>query len=184
MNSILSDIITALIGTLTGAALAYWIALKQFKIQQESSDLRRRVDTALAFYDELTSDSFSKARTEASKILREHLMADSLNDFYGALSQEERRSILEVLSFFRRLQLVVEYGHIDNQMVIDLFSGEFIRWYFAWLDEIVPANWDTRKSIDKMNNWLKQNMSEEYEQKRIKAIEKRDQRIADFQQNG
>lgn len=180
-----SNLISNLAGTIIGALLAYWIARKQFRIQKDLEIQQQRVDMALAFYEELTSDDFSRARSEADKIFKEHRTASSLNDFYADLPEEKKQYIRMVTSYFRRLQLAIEYKRIDNQMVLDLLSGEFFWWYFMWLDKMTMNAWrDTRKSLDKMDEWLQNTMPKtDYEQLKESAIKRREKRLAELQSN-
>jgi len=182
MQEFIFNLISTVLGTVTGAILAYLFALRQFNIQKRVDEKQKRVDTALSFFEELTNDSFSQARSETSRVFKENISAVSLDDFYSALPEEKRQPIRKVLSFFRRLQLAIEYQRIDDQMAIDLFSGEFLHWYFKWFDKLIPMSWDTRKNIDKMNNWLQKNMPPiKYEQEKEKTLKLRESNVTETQ---
>jgi hypothetical protein len=181
-NEFYFNLFSTLLGTITGAYLAYKFTLKQFRTQKEIDDEQKRVDTALSFFEELTNDSFSQARSETGKIFKEQIRAVSLDDFYSTLPEEKKQPIRKVLSFFRRLQLAIEYRRIDKMMAVDLFSEEFIHWYFMWLDNLTPKDWDTRKNIDNLNNWLQKNMPKnKYEQNKEKALKRRETFVKEVQ---
>ncbi|MDQ1613195.1 MAG: hypothetical protein QOG00_3126 [Pyrinomonadaceae bacterium] len=181
-NQFFSNLLSTIIGTAGGAVLAYLFALRQFKKQMETEARKVCVDTALAFYQELSSHDFAQARSEANKILDPHLTASSLDDVWSSMSTEERRPVLTVLSYFRRLQLSIQYKRIDERMVLDLVSGEFFWWYFVWLDRLIPDDWETRRQIDKLDRWFHDNLSEsEYERKKSDALSRLEKRLKKFQ---
>jgi uncharacterized membrane protein YccC len=162
-----ADVISAFVGSVLGFLFAFII----FSLQARSEVRKMQVDTALAFYDELTSADFARARSEAAKVFEAHADAHNLNAFYLKLSAEKREPVQKVLSFFRRLHLVVAHGRIDREMAVDLFSGEFIRWYFRWLDKMVPNDWETRRRINGLHSWFEANMPRhEYDEKRNKVL--------------
>lgn len=174
------ELILNIFGVITGAVLAYLFALRQFRIQKESDNRQIQINTALDFFEELTSDDFSRARSEANKIFKAHIHATSLDDFY--YTEDIRQPIRKVLSFFRRLQLSIEYGRVDHEMAVDLFAGEFLQWYFMWLDKLVPPNWATRKNIDKLNQWYASKMDPVvYAEKKERAFQKKQNQLAKTQ---
>ncbi|MDQ1558331.1 MAG: hypothetical protein QOD32_1391 [Pyrinomonadaceae bacterium] len=181
-NQFFSNLISTIIGTATGALFAYWFALRQFKIQTETEARKVCVDTALAFYQELSSHDFAQARTEANKMLEPYLTASSLDDVWSSMSQEKRRPILTVLSYFRRLQLSIQYKRIDEEMVLDLVSEEFFWWYFVWFNRLIPDDWETRRQIDKLDRWFQDNMPPtEYDRKKSYALSRLEVRMKKFQ---
>lgn len=185
MSILLSEeLLSSLFGTIIGAILAYWIALRQFKIQKEAEIQQNQVETTLVFYQELTSNDFAIARAEARKLFEEHYTANSLNDFYSDLPEEKRKNIRIVNAYFRRLQLNTEYKQVNKQMVLDLLSEEFFWWYFTWLNEMIPEEWETRKNIDKLHYWFQNAMpSEKYEQSKRIAVKRREKYLSDLRSN-
>ena len=172
------ELLSGLIGTIIGAILAYIFAQKQFNIQKETDEQRMQLDTALAFLDEFVSDQFAQDRRRASKILRQHIKEENLDKFYPKLTDEQKQPIIRVLSFFRRLQLTIQFDRIDTQIVLELLSGEFIHWYYVYLKNLVPSNWSTKKHLIKLNDWLVENLDgDEYEYKKKKAEATRKKRI-------
>jgi len=171
VHNLLANLDLDVIIPLVTAVLGFLFAFILFRLQARSEVQKTRVDTALAFYDELTSADFARARSEATKVFEAHANAHNLNDFYSKLSAEEKEPVQKVLSFFRRLHLVVEHRRIDREMFLDSLSGEFIWWYFRWLCRMVPNDWETRKRINGLDSWLQSNMpKEEYERKRDKVL--------------
>jgi uncharacterized membrane-anchored protein YhcB (DUF1043 family) len=185
MNEFISNLISSLFGTVIGAILAYWIAVKQFKMQKEVEVQHKQVETTLAFYQELISNDFSNARADANELFEKHMATNnSLNNFYSNLPDGKVQSVRSVVSYFRRLQLAVEYKQVDKQIVLDLLSGEFLWWYFMWLDEVIPFEWDTRKNLDKMNNWLQSALpTTQYEQKRKVTLKNKEIRLSELRSN-
>ena len=185
MNILFSkELLSSLFGTIIGAILAYWIALRQFKIQKEAEIQQKQVETTLSFYQELTSNDFSFARVEARKIFDEHFTANSLDNFYWKLPEEKRKYIRMVIAYFRRLQLNIEYKQINKQMVLDLLLEEFFWWHFTWLDEMIPEEWEARKNIDKLHYWFQNAMpSEKYEHSKRVAIKRREKYLLDLRSN-
>ena len=171
--------ISNLFGTIIGGLLAYLIALSQFRIQSNSEAKQRRIDTAFDFHRELVSVELTQARGEANKLFTNYITARDLDDFYSSLPADEKRPIQMVLSFFRRLQLAVEYNRVDKDLVRELLSGEFLEWYHKWFDHIVPTRWDSRKQMDKLHEWIKQELSNtEYEWRRRDALESRNKLLS------
>ncbi|MCC5608186.1 hypothetical protein LC612_15665 [Nostoc sp. CHAB 5834] len=176
---LLFTFVSNIFGTIIGALLAYFIALSQFKVQSDSETKKNRVDTTFSFHEELISVEVSQARSETAKIFAAHITSSNLSEFYSSLSEDEKRPIRLVLSFFRRLQLAVEYSRIDEKIAVNLLSGEFLEWYHKWLDHLVPERWTTRVQIDKLNEWMKQSLSKaEYEQMKNDALESRHRLLA------
>ena len=176
-----SNVVASLIGASIGGIFAYLIALYQFKIQKNAEIRERQVKTALAFYEEMTSNDFSFSRTTASKVFDEYFTANSLSDFYSDLPEEKRKHIRIVTAFFRRLQLNVEYNLIDKQMMLNLLAEEFFWWYFMWLDAMIPEHWETRTNIDKLHTWCKAVMSsEKYEQAKRVVVKRREKRLSEL----
>ena len=125
--------ISGLIGTLVAAFLAYMFALIQFKIQAYSQAAQRRMDITFDFHRELISSEFAQARSETEKIFTDNKTANNLGDFYSKLSEEHKRPIRLLLSYFRRLQLAVEYDRVDGNLTLNLLGPEFLWWYHMWL---------------------------------------------------
>ena len=166
--------ISSLIGTLVAAFLAYMFALSQFKIQANSQAEQRRMDTTFDFHRELISIELAQARSETENIFIDNKTANNLDDFYSKLSEEHKRPIRLLLSYFRRLQLAVEYDRVHTDITLDLLAPEFLLWYHMWLTHLVPDNWTTKQQIDKLHTWIRKGLSTpEYERRRIYALEKR-----------
>ncbi|BAY29727.1 hypothetical protein NIES2107_15710 [Nostoc carneum NIES-2107] len=176
---LLFTFVSNIFGTIIGALLAYFIALSQFKVQSDAETKKNQVDTTFSFHEEMINVEVSQARSETAKIFTDHIKSSNLSEFYSDLSQDEKRPIRLVLSFFRRLQLAIEYNRIDEKIAVDLLSGEFMEWYHKWLDHMVPDRWTTRGQIDKLNEWMKQNLSKaEYERMKNDALESRHRLLA------
>ena len=178
MNEILInafvEIFTGGIGAAIGAYLAFIIAKNQFQTQKDSEDKQKRLDITLDFFAEFASYKFAQNRREAGKIFKRNLNAVNLDSFYSTLNDDEKQSILETFSFFRRLQLVIEHNRIDKNMALELFAEEFLHWYFVYFAELIPTNWATYKSIDMLHKWFYKNMDrQEYELRKKNAETRR-----------
>jgi ABC-type multidrug transport system fused ATPase/permease subunit len=175
-----------LLGTFVGAGLAFFFALHLFKIQSNSEAKKKRIDTTFDLLQEFSTHEMAEARSQADKIFTAHKTATSIEDFYRNLTEDEKRFIRQVLFFFRRLQLSIEYNRVEASPVLKLFGGEFIWLYYVWFESlIVPAvSWDTSHQMRKLQKWMEKQSKRgkrskrDYEHWKSEAYESRNKRLS------
>jgi hypothetical protein len=170
-TELLANTLSNLSGTIIGALLAFWFAKRQFSMQlnletqkAEEEKRQRRIDRTLDFHREWGSVEFTQARSETDRIFTKHKANGNLDSFYSDLPEEQKNPIRMVLTFFRRLQLEIEHNRVDDELIKELFGGEFLWFYYKWLKDVIPDGWETKKRVEKLNDWMARELPrDEYE---------------------
>lgn len=176
---LLATFISNLLGTVVGAGLAFWFALRQFSLQSDLEAGKKRIDTTFELHREIIED-LVKARTQADRLLKTHQKGKTLDVLQRELAEAEIYPILQVVFFYRRLQLAIDYNRVEDSLVPELFGEKFIWWYYVWFTSILlPLNWLSSKQMRRLQEWMERNSEESiYQQWVSEAHQARDERLS------
>ncbi|PIB27893.1 hypothetical protein [Maribacter sp. 4G9] len=149
----LIPVISGVIGALIGATSANYFASKSRKSNQ-----------TFEFHKEFNSTSFSKYRSEAYLLIKNHP-----NKNYDELWEEEFHgnnevrtiSLYMIMRFYQRLWLAIKYDKIDNQIAPDLFGEVFVWWYYFSFEKnlVEGTSWTAGGQMLQLERWFQKNMN-------------------------
>jgi hypothetical protein len=156
-----------LIGTLVGAAIA-WLA----------GSRQRRLETAFAMHREFHASEMTHSRNLAGKTVREH-RSETLDAIRRKLAPEQTQHVWNVLYFYQRLWLAINYGSIHKRYVPEMFGENFWWWYVkSYRDQLVPLDWQASRHIAALMDWMERNADQnEMERWRKRAVEMGDPKL-------
>ncbi|MEM8718894.1 MAG: hypothetical protein AAGE84_06240 [Cyanobacteria bacterium P01_G01_bin.39] len=174
---LLATLTSNLLGTVIGAGLAFWFALRQFSIRSSSESQKNRIDTTFSLHQEITTELF-EARVKADELLTMH-KTKSLDILQNHLSETETRYVWQIIFFYRRLELAIDYERIELSLIPELFGQKFIWWYHVWLTSVVPSEWESSNQLKKLQIWVEKNSKESmYKQWKDDATQARSERLS------
>ncbi|MEA5447966.1 hypothetical protein VB780_05255 [Leptolyngbya sp. CCNP1308] len=165
----MTEVLAALLGTIVGGFIS-WIANVYQNKSQATFDFHREFD----------SDVMHRSRILADQLIRKN-PNDTLYEIYEKYP-EESFHIWQVINFYRRLWVAINYGQVKTNLVPELFGEIFIWWYLLCFEkQYIPAynHSQGRKQILELKKWIDKhsNKSEMDEWTRL-ALKKREQRIS------
>jgi hypothetical protein len=148
--------ISNLFGTTLGALFAFLIALRQLKYQSDLDAKQQQIDTTFDLYQEFATNEMAESRSQVDRIFTYYKEASKINDFYDFLNEAEKKYIRNILYFYRRLQLEIDYKRVDTSAVLDLFGSEFIWWYYVWFEHkvVTAVRWESSTQMQKLHHWI------------------------------
>jgi len=158
---------TGLIGTLVGAAIAWFAGRRQ-----------HRVETTYAMHQEFHGAEMTKSRGLAGETVREH-KAKNYDELRRDLPLEKTQHVWNVLYFYQRLWFAIKYENIQKNKVPVMFGENFWWWYLnSYQEQLKPEkkakekekeeeeeeekkkkekglNWQAARDIEELWNWMK-----------------------------
>jgi len=152
MDTALS-VIASLLGVLVGASLA-----------RRAADSQRRLNFTFDLHREYNSSDMIRARHAAAELLRGHPGLD-YRDLRDQLGYSGAADLDQVIYFFQRLWLAVEYGAVQEKYVSRLFGDSFSWWYeLTFRAMLVPTATEMGADIDALQRWMVDHSTEEQRQ--------------------
>lgn len=161
--------LTALVGTIVGSIISWFITTHRSKLQS-TFDLHR----------EFCSGELYKSRVIANK-LTEHCPTFTLLELRQEFS-EEAFHILQLANFYHRLYVAVKYRQVEAALVPELLGEVFIWWYIVCFKEQVLLTENrihAASGIIFLYNWLNKNprISKKVREWEMIATEERQRRL-------
>jgi hypothetical protein len=146
----LLNILAGLIGVIAGAALSWLIGTRQSQVAA-TCKLHR------VYHGAAMNDS----RERAGRIVHKHPEATYVNLWY-MLDPADAQHIWNVMYFYQRLWLAIEYRNVHRKLVPDLFGESFYWWYSnSFAGQLLPVNDEAARDIGSLRDWLIAHSSEE-----------------------
>lgn len=142
----MTEVLSALLGTLVGSLISWFIGNRQKKLQA-TFDLHR----------EFHSGELYKSRVIANRLISNNLTA-SLDEILQKFPEEEFH-LLQVANFYQRLHIAIKHQQINLELVPDLFGEVFVLWYEVFFrDQLLKSNTRSylRNSIIALHKWLRE----------------------------
>lgn len=147
-----------LFGTVIGATLAFWFALRQFSIQSRERHRKALVDTAFELHREFNNKEMSEARNLAFQIIKQNPKNVNLHELTEKLAEIDVRPIYLIVRFYQRLWLAIKNDRVDTNLVPELFGEVFYWWFFNYFEsQVVPVGWQICSDIQSLKDWLDNN---------------------------
>jgi hypothetical protein len=155
---LLATAIANLFGTIIGATLAFWFALRQLTIQSREAYKKALVDTTFELHREFNNSEMSEARNRADKIFRQYPAPVALDALEENFPDVETRPIYLVIRFYQRLWLAIKNKRVDTKLVPELFGEIFYWWFVNYLEpQVMPVGWQICSDIQDLKNWFDEN---------------------------
>lgn len=151
----MSNIIPALIGlvgTLIGAAIAWFASRRQFKLKA-AWDLHR----------EFNDPDMLTARTKADQCLKQIPKGETLRDVYNEEGGSECfMAAWKIMSLYQRIWIAIKHKQLSHKLAVTLFGEVFIWWYIVYFrDKVVPVDdWLVARDLENFWEWLYQRRSD------------------------
>lgn len=104
-------------------------------------------------YAEFNNREFTHARGNARRILRRYpsVTFDSLTSKLG----EGSRDVWLVVQFYQKLWIAIKYGHVEKDMIPDLFGSIFFYWYLNHFKPMfVEVDYPTTENLKELMKWF------------------------------
>jgi hypothetical protein len=152
MDDALISVVTGLVGTLVGAAIA-WLA----------GNRSHRLETAHDMHREFHSPEMTHSRNLGGALVRKH-SSKTYDEMRRMLSPEDTQHIWNVMYFYQRLSLAIKNASIHKKYVGEMFGENFIWWYLKSYDKQLvnikideDLRWQASRDIAWLQKWLDQN---------------------------
>jgi hypothetical protein len=143
-----------ILGTVIGATLAFWFAIRQFNIQTREAHTKSLTDTAFELHREFNNSELSKARSKGDKILTLYPL-ETLDVIETNHPEGETQPVYLVVRFYQRLWLAIKYDRINSDIVPDLFGEIFYWWYCLYFEsQLIPIGWQVCRDMQDLKNWF------------------------------
>ena len=143
-------VMASLLGVLVGASLA-----------RRAADSQRRLKATFDLHRELHGSEMIRARHAAAEMIRHHPELDysELRELVGFVGMAD---LHQVIYFFQRLWLAVEYGAVQEKYVSRLFGDAFSWWYeLTFHAMLVPTATEMGRDVDALWQWMTDHSTEE-----------------------
>ncbi|NJK54215.1 MAG: hypothetical protein HC936_18155 [Leptolyngbyaceae cyanobacterium SU_3_3] len=155
---LLATAVANLFGTIVGATLAFWFALRQLTIQSKEVHKKALVDTTFELHREFNSSEMSEARNRADKIFKQYPTPVTLDALEENFPEVEARPIYLVIRFYQRLWLAIKNKRVDTKLIPELFGEIFYWWFVNYLEpQVMPVGWQICSDIQDLKNWFDEN---------------------------
>lgn len=154
------SLVAGLVGVLVGACLS-WMSTRR----------HRRIEMVFALHKEYNSIDMVQARYRASALLGENPKV-SYNELRATLGRVQMQDVWTVVSFYRRLWLVIKHGGVRQKPIPELF-GDYFTWWYEWSfkEQLVPLDIEATLHIRSLKNWLDDNSTVEQMERWVKAAQ-------------
>lgn len=161
---------TGLIGTLVGAAIAWFVGRRQ-----------HRLETTFTMHREFSAPEMTRSRNLAGKTVRKHY-PKNFDVIRTTVDPEETQYVWNVMYFYQRLRLAIKYKNIQEKYVSEMFGENFYWWYIkCYQVQLVEPekrgelNWQAARHIEELWVWIKNDADpSDRERWRQRAIEMAD----------
>jgi hypothetical protein len=143
MADVMVNIVSALFGTLVGAALA-WLGGRQ----------RHKLSLTLEMHREFNSPAMLAVRYRAGALLEANHALD-LRELQAALGKTALVDVWRIIRFYERLWLAIKKRRIPRREVPGLFGEIFDWWYLqSFRRQLLPLGIRVSKDIAAMHDWI------------------------------
>jgi len=143
MADITTNILSALFGTLMGAALAWVVGRQQHKLT-----------LTLEMHREFNSADMLGARYRAGELLETNHTLD-LRAMQVAFGKTALLDVWRIVRFYERLWLAVKKRRVLRREVPGLFGEIFDWWYLqSFRDQLLPLGIQVSRDIAAMHEWI------------------------------
>jgi hypothetical protein len=151
---------TGLVGVLVGAYLS-WMSTRR----------HRRTEMVFALHKEYNSIEMVQARYRASALLGKNPKL-SYNELRTMLGRVQMQDVWTVVSFYRRLWLMIKHGGVHQKPILELFGDYFTWWYeCSFKEQLVPLDIEAALHIRSLKGWLDDNSTVEQMERWVKAAQ-------------
>lgn len=152
------SLVAGFIGVLVGAYLS-WMSTRR----------HRRIEMVFALHKEYNGIDMVQVRYRASVLLGKHPKV-SYNELRATLGRVEMQDVWAVVSFYRRLWLIIKHGGVYEKCVPELF-GDYFTWWYEWSfkEQLVPLDIEAALHIRNLKHWLDGNTTVEQMERWTKA---------------
>ena len=165
----MDKLLTALIGTIAGSVISWFITTHRSKLQA-TFDLHR----------EFCSGELYKSRVIANKLIEQcpnFSLSKLRQDF-----PEEAFHLLQLANFYQRLYVAIKYNQVKADLIPELFGEVFIWWYVVCFKEqmLLPeSSFHAKSSIIHLYKWLHRSprFSRERREWELSALQERQRRV-------
>ena len=164
---ILVSIGGGLVGTLVGAAVAWFAGRAQY-----------RLEATFTMHREFHSPEMTLSRNLAGKTVRDH-GSENFDWIRRELSPQDAQHVWNVMYFYQRLWLAIRFKNVYNRYVPEMFGETFCWWYFkSYEDQLVrPLDWQAGRHVSCLMEWIERNAKQsEIEEWKMRATGMRDPR--------
>jgi hypothetical protein len=155
----LVSVATGLIGTLVGAAIAWFVGRRQYRLEATS-----------IMHREFNAPEMTHSRNLAGKTVRQQY-PKNFDVIRTTLDPEETQHVWNVMYFYQRLWLAIKYQNIHKKYVCEMFGENFYWWYIKsyQVQLVAPEgekrekeqkkgeqglNWQAARHIEELWNWF------------------------------
>lgn len=143
MADVMVNILSALFGTLAGAALAWLVGRQQHKLA-----------LTLEMHREFNSADMLGVRYRAGALLEMNHTLD-LREMQAALGKTALLDVWRIIRFYERLWLAVEKRRVLRREVPGLFGEIFDWWYLqSFHRQLLPLGIRVSRDMAAMHDWI------------------------------
>jgi hypothetical protein len=158
---LLVTVVANLFGTVVGAGLAFWFALRQLGIQSRELHAKSLVDTTFELHREFNAGDLAISRDRADRIPAQY-PGKNLDDLYSLLPPDERNHLWNVIHFYERLHLAIKHKRVDEALAGEMFGDVFFWWYLNCFEpQLIPIHRDSSRRIAGLKDWFDATNKEE-----------------------
>ncbi|WP_369033953.1 hypothetical protein [Streptomyces adonidis] len=147
-------VVASLAGVFVGASLT-----------QRSADRQRRLSVTFDLHQELHGPEMMRARHAAAELVEQYADKDyqELRDLLGFSGISD---LQQVIYFFQRLWLAIEFGALQQGYAVRLFGDTFSWWYDTTFHSmLIPTQTEMAHDIESLHAWMLRHSSEEQRQR-------------------
>jgi len=109
---------------------------------------------------EFNSAEMIASRHKAAELLEAHPQ-QTIPQLRSALGRVEMQNVWDVVYFYQRLWLAIQYGSLRNKYVPKLFGDIFYWWYDrSFESQYVPCHTTISEDLDDLRKWLDDHTTE------------------------
>lgn len=166
--NILVSIGAGLLGTLVGAAVAWFAGRTQ-----------HRLETTFAMHREFHSPEMTRSRNLAGQTVRDNRDC-SFETMRKELHPEVTQHVWNVMYFYQRLWLAITLRDVHRNYIPEMFGETFCWWYHkSYEHQLVPLGWQAGRHIECLMDWIADNADKgELEKWRTRTATMEDPRFA------
>jgi hypothetical protein len=143
MAGVTVNILSALFGTLVGAALA-WLVGRQ----------RHKLTLTLEMHREFNSADMLGVRYRAGELLERNHTLD-LREMQAALGKTALLDVWRIIRFYERLWLAIKKRRVLRREIPGLFGEIFDWWYLqTFRRQLLPLGIRVSRDIEAMHDWI------------------------------
>jgi hypothetical protein len=143
MADVTANILSALFGTLVGAALAWLVGRQQHKLT-----------LTLEMHREFNSADMLGVRYRAGELLEKNHTLD-LREMQAALGKTALLDVWRIIRFYERLWLAIKKRRVLRREIPGLFGEIFDWWYLqSFHRQLLPLGIRVSRDIEAMHDWI------------------------------